>query len=153
MIIDKVLYNLKDTDRKELDADFIDVEWFEAHKKILHKVTSNGVEIGIRNNSSEALKEGDVLWQDGNRVFVVRIPCCECIVMRPQNMYEMGKTCYEMGNRHAPLFIEGTELLTPYDEPLMLSLIKCGLSPYKKSCKLITPLGGHAHGHLHSHSH
>lgn len=153
MIVDKVLYNLKDKDCKDLNADFIDIEWFEAEKKILHKISSDGVEIGIRNNGREALKEGDVLWQDGNRVFVVRIPYCDCIVMRPQNMFEMGKTCYEMGNRHAPLFIEGDELLTPYDEPLMHALIKCGLSPYKKSCKLITPLGGHAHGHSHSHSH
>ncbi len=153
MIIDKVLYNLEDMDSKELDADFIDVEWFEVEKKVLHKISSNGMEVGIRNSCGEALKEGDVLWQFGDRVLVVRIPYCNCIVMRPQNMYEMGKTCYEMGNRHAPLFIEGDELLTPYDEPLMNALIKCGLSPYKKSCKLITPLGGRAHGHSHSHSH
>jgi len=34
----------------------------------------------------------------GNKVLVVRIPYCDCIVLKPQNMYEMGKTCYEMGN-------------------------------------------------------
>lgn len=153
MIVDKVLYNISDTELKELEVYFVDVEWFEVNKKILYKISSNGVEIGIRNTGSEALKEGDVLWQEGNRVYLVRIPYCDCIVMRPKNMYEMGKTCYEMGNRHAPLFIEGDELMTPYDEPLMQALIKCGLSPYKKSCKLITPLGGHAHGYSHSHSH
>ncbi|HOV24802.1 MAG TPA: urease accessory protein UreE [Pseudobacteroides sp.] len=153
MIADKVLYNLKDVDNKDLVIDFIDVEWFEVEKKILHKIGSNGMEIGIRNNGGEALKEGDVLWQDGNKVLVVRIPYCDCIAMNPQSRYETAKACYEMGNRHAPLFIEGDELLTPYDEPLMNALIKCGLSPYKKSCKLITPLGRHAHGHSHSHSH
>jgi len=45
------------------------------------------------------------LWQEGNKVLVVRIPYCDCIVLKPQNMYEMGKTCYEMGNRHAPLLL------------------------------------------------
>ena len=123
MIVDKVLYNISDTELKELEVYFVDVEWFEVNKKILYKISSNGVEIGIRNTGSEALKEGDVLWQEGNRVYLVRIPYCDCIVMRPKNMYEMGKTCYEMGNRHAPLFIEGDELMTPYDEPLMQALI------------------------------
>lgn len=153
MVIDKVLYNINNTEIKEVEIYFVDVEWFEVNKKILHKISSDGVEIGIRNIGKEPLKDGDVLLQEGNRVYIVRIPHCDCIVIRPQNMYEMGKTCYELGNRHAPLFIEGDELMTPYDEPLMQALIKCGLSPYKKSCKLITPLGGHGHGHSHSHSH
>jgi len=82
-------------------------------KKNTTQLSSNGIEVGIRNSNGEALKEGDVLWQEGNKVLVVRIPYCDCIVLKPQNMYEMGKTCYEMGNRHAPLFIDGDELMTP----------------------------------------
>ncbi len=153
MIVERVLYNIKDIDLEKLEVDFVDIEWYEVQKKILRKLSSNGIEIGIRNSNGEALREGDVLWQEGNKVLVVRIPYCDCIVLKPQNMYEMGKTCYEMGNRHAPLFIEGDELMTPYDEPLMQALIKCGLLPYKKSCKLTTPLGGNPYGHSHSHSH
>jgi len=153
MIVEKVLYNIKDRELNKLEADFVDIEWYEVNKKILHKISSNGVEVGIRNSEGETLKEGDVLWQEGDKVLIVRIPYCDCIVLKPKNMYEMGKSCYEIGNRHAPLFIEGDELMTPYDEPLMQALIKCGLSPYKKSCKLTTPLGGNPHGPYHSHSH
>jgi len=92
MIVERVLYNIKDIDLEKLEVDFVDIEWYEVQKKILRKLSSNGIEVGIRNG--EALKEGDVLWQEGNKV--LRIPYCDCIVLKPQNMYEMGKTCYEI---------------------------------------------------------
>jgi len=84
-------------------------------KKILRKLSSNGIEVGIRNSNGEALKEGDVF---GRRE--IKFGCKDSLLRlyraEASNMYEMGKTCYEMGNRHAPLFIDGDELMTPYDE-------------------------------------
>jgi len=74
MIVERVLYNIKDIDLEKLEVDFVDIEWYEVQKKILRKLSSNGIEVGIRNSNGEALKEGDVLWQEGNKVLVVRIP-------------------------------------------------------------------------------
>jgi len=69
MIVERVLYNIKDIDLEKLEVDFVDIEWYEVQKKILRKLSSNGIEVGIRNSNGEALKEGDVLWQEGNKVF------------------------------------------------------------------------------------
>ena len=156
MIIEKIVCNIKDKDKDkdigEIERDYVLIEWYEVEKKVLHKVSKNGMDIGIRNSEGSPLCDGDILWQDDKKALVVEIPECDCIALKPNTMIEMGKACYEIGNRHTPLFIEDGELLTPFDEPLMTALLKCGFFTYKKTAKLKTPLGGHAHGHSHSHS-
>lgn len=152
MLIEKIICNITELkNTAPLELDFIDVEWYEVGKKILHKVSEKGMDVGIRLNEATHLHYGDVLWLEGSKVLAVRIPDCECIAFKPQTMLEMGKACYEMGNRHAPMFINEDELLTPYDEPLYNSLLKAGFKVEKKSAKLIKSLGGHGHGHAHTH--
>ncbi len=129
--------------------DFVEIEWYEVSKKILHKVSSKGVEIGIKGD--KALKHGDILHLEGNSALVVKIPECDCIALKPQNLSAMGKACYEIGNRHSPLFYQEDRLLMPYDPPLLEALKKCGFDAYKCSARLIAPLGNLHHGHSHEH--
>ncbi len=150
MIIEKIVGNISDPDSKSKDlVDYVSVEWYEVQNSILHKVSRNGMEVGIRNHERVALRDGDILWQDDKKVLLVEISECDCIALRPTTMLEMGKACYEIGNRHSPIFIEDGEVLTPYDAPLMTALSKCGFLPRLKSAKLTVPLGGHADGHSH----
>lgn len=149
MIIEKIAGNTKDTDIGKLECDTVFIEWYEAGKKVLHKVSKNGTEVGIRNTEGCPLRDGDILWRDDKKALVVEIKECDCIALKPGTMLEMGKACYEMGNRHAPLFVEDGELLAPFDEPLLAALTKCGFPVYRKTARLKTPLGGHAHGHSH----
>ncbi len=150
MIIEKIVGNIKDQGSICMDCvDYIPVEWFEVQNSILHKVSRNGIEVGIRNHTGVALQDGDILWQDDKKVLLVEISECDCIALKPKTMLEMGKACYEIGNRHVPIFIEDGEVLTPYDAPLMTALSKCGFLPRLKSAKLTMPLGGHADGHSH----
>ena len=151
MIVEKVIGNIKDMGIGELRRDYVSIEWYEAEKRILHKVSKNGLDVGIRNHEGHPLQEGDVLWQDEKTALMVEIRECACIALEPATMAEMGKACYEIGNRHAPLFIEGGALLTPLDEPLLAALLKCGFKAYKKTAKLTTLFGGHAHEHSHAH--
>ncbi|MBZ4646036.1 MAG: urease accessory protein [Petroclostridium sp.] len=153
MIIEKIVGNVKDKDIGEIERDYVFIEWYEVEKKVLHKVSKNGLDVGIRNNGGRPLRDGDILWQDDKKALIVEISECDCIAIKPNTMIEMGKACYEIGNRHAPLFIEDGELLTPFDEPLLTVLLKCDFAANRKRAKLKTPLGGHAHGHSHSHSH
>lgn len=131
--------------------DFVEIEWYEVSKKILHKVSSKGVEIGIKLSGDKALKHGDILHLEGNSALVVKIPECDCIALKPQNLSAMGKACYEIGNRHSPLFYQEDRLLMPYDPPLLEALKKCGFDAYKCSARLIAPLGNLHHGHSHEH--
>lgn len=155
MLIDKIIANNSESvDLKGFDIDYIEVEWYEVSKKILHKVSKKGIDVGIKLDSEGVLRHGDVLRIEGNKALVVEIPSCECIAVKPETPVMMGKACYEIGNRHAPLFFQNGELLMPYDQPTLSALRKCGLDAYKSMARLISPLGGHmAQGHSHSHDH
>ena len=50
-----------------------------------------------------------------------------------------AKVCYEIGNRHAPLFYGNDEytFITPYDEPMMVMLSKLhGITVQQKTMTL-----------------
>lgn len=154
MMVEKILGNIKDMDgaeREDNSIDCVNIEWYEVHKKTLHKFSREGVEVGIRREETTPLRSGDILWREDGNLLVVEIAECECLGLTPGTMAEMAEACYAIGNRHAPLFLEEGELLTPYDEPLMTALTKLGLSYRRKTARLNRSIGGHAGGHAHSH--
>jgi len=95
------------------------LEWHETNKRIQRKKTESGFELSLKflNNNPE-LTEDDILWEDEKSLVVVDIIPCDCIVIKPGSMQEMGAICYEIGNKHLPLFYEEAELLIPYDAPI-----------------------------------
>lgn len=154
MIIAKVLGSINDQDMGVLnqeDVDHVAIDWYEVRQKVLHKVSRKGMEIGIRRPTGEPLRDGDILWREDKAILLVEISPCECLALQVNTMVEMGKACYELGNRHAPLFMEDGELLTPYDQPLMTALERSGFLPVRKMARLTNPWGGYADGHSHSH--
>ena len=65
-------------------------------------------------------------------------------------MYRMASLCYEIGNKHLPLFIDGEEVLVPYDEPLFRWLAVAGFEPVGAFRKLLNPLKTTTTSHSHS---
>ncbi len=154
MIIEKILGNIRDMNYTEGCPGIIDrvpIEWYEVHKKTLRKISRQGLEVGIRRQEGTPLQDGDILWQEGSHLLVVEIAKCECLALKPATMLEMAEACYAIGNRHAPLFFEEGELLTPYDEPLMTALARLDLPNYRKTARLTRSIGGSNGGHVHSH--
>ncbi len=131
MICEKILGKVTDGKFKGKKVDYVDIFWDEAFKKLHRKTSGNGVEIGIRLDDSvltKGVNQDDVLAVEGDTVFAVRIPPCECLIVRidPHHPEMTAKVCYEIGNRHAPLFWgkdEGT-FITPYNEPMRVMLEK-----------------------------
>lgn len=119
MLIQHKSGNIKNTSVKGLEIDLLIVEWHETNKRILHKHTVSGIPVTLKFlQENPDLKDGDILWQDENRIITVEINSCECIVITPYNTLESAAICYEIGNRHLPLFYEGNELLLPYELPI-----------------------------------
>jgi len=119
ILVKEKLGNIYSASIYECDIDGLLVEWYETRKRILHKKTKHGVSVTLKFlNENPDLKDGDILWQDENTIIAVEINPCDCIVITPESLLQASSVCYEIGNRHLPLFYEGDELLVPYDVPM-----------------------------------
>lgn len=121
--------------------DWLPLQWYEAKKRILRKQTGSGKEIAIKFlNENPELTEGDILFADDEIIIAVSILPCDCIVVQPVNMFEMASVCYEIGNKHLPLFYEAEQLLVPFENPLYKLLLAQGYAVKQESRKLLQPL-------------
>ena len=143
MLCEQILGKLEETDISGRKLEYVDIEWHEAFKKIHRKVTDKGTEVGIRMDDSvltRGLLQGDVIYRDENLVIAVNTPPCEIIQVSLMEGHEKmaAKVCYEIGNRHAPLFWgEEDTFITIYNEPMMVMLSKIhGVTAVKKTEKL-----------------
>jgi len=151
MIIKEKIGSLKKNEINDRAIDYLELEWYETTKRILHKRTNAGKEIVLKFlNQSQNLAEGDVLFEDKQELIVVSIKPCEVIVIRPNSMYEMAYVCYEIGNKHLPLFYENDELLVPYEAPLFKMLQASGFDLIKEERKLLNQLKTSVMPHGHS---
>jgi len=141
MIVKEKIGNIRSFDIANRKIEIIIFEWYETNKRIIHKKTLAGREIVMKfMNESPSLTEGDVLWQDERSLIVVEIQPCEAIVIRPTSMYQMACICYEIGNKHLPLFYQDDQLMVPFEEPLFKLLFAAGYEPKKENRKLVNPL-------------
>ena len=150
MLIQEKIGNIQSfaVDGRVIDP--VELEWFETGKRILRKRTRAGEEIALKFlRESPALMEGDILYEDGTKLIVVEIVACEALVICPASLYEVAAVCYEIGNKHLPLFFEKEELLAPFEAPLFRSLSAAGYAVRKEERKLLqslkTSVAVHAH--------
>jgi urease accessory protein len=71
------------------------------------------------------------------------------IAIKPNNMFEMASICYEIGNKHLPLFYENDELLVPFELPLFRLLEAQGYDVKQDKRKLLQPLKTTVSPHAH----
>lgn len=141
MLIQEKIGHINSFQINNQTIDLLQLEWYEARKRILRKQTSSGKEILLKFlNENPELTEGDVLYADEITIILVSILPCNCIVMQPKNMFEMASMCYEIGNRHLPLFYESDELMVPFETPLFNLLSVQGYAVLQEERKLPKPL-------------
>lgn len=133
--------------------DYVPLEWFESERNILRKKSQSGREIAFRLlKEGQRLKHDDVVFISDELVIAIDILPSEVIVLSPKTLPEMARACYEIGNKHAPLFLEGDEILLPYDKPMFEWLTAAGFAPQKANRRLSEALRANsAQGHNHSH--
>lgn len=147
MITEKIYGKYTETGKK---TDCVTVEWFERDRKILRKTTSSGEEIGIRIN--ETLNQNDIIFEDDEKLIYVDIAPCELISVSIQDIKQMGRLCFELGNRHLSLSIAEDCVRCPYDAPTLEYLKKLGFNAVKTHEKFEGYIECRAHSHSH-HSH
>jgi urease accessory protein len=111
-----------------LEKDFLDIEWYEAGKSIIRCHTRLGREIAYKKPIGVSkLYDGDVLHLGEDWCLTVCIKPCDCIEIRARSMQEMALVCYEIGNRHIPIFFDKEDtVLVAYERPLYCMFEKKG---------------------------
>ncbi|SHE91817.1 urease accessory protein UreE [Chryseobacterium sp. OV279] len=152
MIINQTIGNLSENPSAK-NIDYLDLEWFETTKRIQRKKTRLGTDIAIKFlREGQRLREGDILFEDEENIIAVNVLETEAIVMSPDSLLEMGTVCYEIGNKHIPLFIQEDKVLLPFEMPMFRWLEASGFKPEKQTVKLLNFLKSnvepHGHGSL-----
>lgn len=114
----------------------------------MRKTSKAGHEVAFRLFSEgSALSHKDVVYMDSESTLHIVINPCEVIVLRPSTLAEMARVCYEIGNKHAPLCMDGDDLLMPTDEPMFRWLSAAGYAPVKEMRRLSKMLRSNSHVH------
>lgn len=151
MLIREKIGNLKSFETAGCTVDFLPVEWYETGKRILNKQTVSGKEVVLKFLAqAQNLQQDDVLYADEKTVIAVDIIACNVIIIEPATMYDMALICYEIGNKHLPLFYVENKIMLPYEAPIFRMLQAAGFGVKQERRKLLHPLktsvAPHAHG-------
>ncbi len=141
MLIQQKQGNLKNLDDLQLPVDWLDLEWFEMNKRILTRATRGGTLLNLKFlGENPQYTEGDVLFEDELSIIAIHILPCEVMVIKPRNAYETAAVCYEIGNRHLPLFMDDAYLLVPFEVPLFKILSDSNYIVLKEDRQLLKQL-------------
>ena len=141
MLVKEKIGNLELFAINNRNIDYVLLDWYETNKRILHKKTVLGRDISMKFlNENPQLGVGDIVYEDDFSLIAIDIKECDAIVIRPASMYEMAAVCYEIGNKHLPLFYQDEEIVVAYEVPLFTLLTAGGYNIEQAKRKLIHPL-------------
>lgn len=159
MLITQIIANLNttDIDYSQHQIDYIELEWFELTKRILRKTSLHNQELGINmSESGFSFHDQDILFVDETRVIAIKVLPTQAIAITAANNHETARICYELGNRHAPVFYAEDDhniLLVPFDQPMLVLLTKLGVTTQVVHARLVYPLSHKTNSHAHAHEH
>jgi urease accessory protein len=126
------------------DVDYIDIEWYETHRRLHRKLSRGGVDVGIRLDGealSRGIRQDDVLGAGEDSVIAANIlPCDVLLICVDESFPRLAeKVCYEIGNRHSHLFWGDGErqFVAPYDSALEAALRKLRGVIVKKETRVL----------------
>jgi len=144
MLIEKII-GKKPADTGSKIIETVSYEWFEANNKIIKRKSSNKTDIGLR--LKEPLFDGALLYEDENKIIYLELLPCELTKLQVRDAKEMGRICFELGNRHLPISIGEMSVSTPYDKPTFEYLQKLGFSCARETEKFIPEIIVYGHSH------
>ncbi|MEK4405533.1 urease accessory protein UreE [Sporosarcina sp. FSL K6-6792] len=168
MLITKVIGNIgTEEEIAGKQTEWIELDWEELSKRILRKETDQGTDVALsleqqehhddhdhhdhddhhHHHEHQPLQYGDILFEDDSRRIAVRTKMEPVIVISPKNMTEMGKTAFELGNRHTPALIEENEVIVRADHTLNKLLDEVGVAYETTERRFKQPFKYRGHSH------
>lgn len=157
MIVTEILGNISEfapEQRADLKQDRLPLDNLQLVKRVQRAATASGREVGLRLPPHiRELKDGDILYQDGQDVITVHVIPADVIVIRPRSIHEMGVTAHGLGNRHLQAqFFDDDEygqavMVVQYDHTVEHFLEHSGV-PYTREERVMPEAFRHAeHSH------
>ncbi|MBT5710867.1 urease accessory protein UreE [Candidatus Poribacteria bacterium] len=136
-----------DDGRRERDV--APLTW-EGRCKARHKVaTRAGREVGLALRTGTVLHPGDVLYRDDRLVIEVGGVPERMFVLAPATTADACLCCYQIGNLHRPIALDGPRIVTPYERALEAAIKRIGV-PFEIDERVFThaaPGGPARHAH------
>jgi len=128
MIFDRVVDNLTvEDDALASVPDWLDLHWHECFARAARLRTRNGEEVRLLLPLGVQLRHGDVI-SDGSREIGVAVHPCDVLLVHPPDVSTGLLLALGLGNLHAPVQIDGEQLIVLPDGPVEELLNSLGLT-------------------------
>lgn len=102
--------------------DLLSLAWYEVGRTRLKRRTKNGFEVDIKRVYGQDFQVGELLQTTAQTSVCVEISPCICIVLHAKDLATTGSFCYDVGNRHLPIFEIDCGIAVAYDARLYEAL-------------------------------
>lgn len=120
IIIEKLVSKSIPTDDRD---DFLELEWYEVNRTFLNRKTVSGLAVKIQLSEKVTFQDRQLIYQDAEISIRIRIKSCLCILLTSTSIHTVGKFCYDVGNRHLPIFqVADDRIAVSYDGRLFQAL-------------------------------
>lgn len=153
MIFNQIVGNIKDIkDLTKFHIEQISISSEDTLKRILRVNSDHNKEYGITLDKGENLKDGDILYNDGKNIIVVRIKGDDVLVIKPDNITQMGIIAHSLGNRHLQAQFDDGKMIIQYDSLVENELKRDKINYSRENLKLKKAFRHVEFGHTHTHA-
>ena len=150
MVFNKILGNinsLENLEKYHIETIYVDSE--DLLKRILRVTSDHKREYGISLENGERIKDGDLLFNEDNKLIVVRTKSEDVLVIKPKSMNEMGEIAHKLGNRHLQAQFSNGEMIIQYDRLVEDELKRDNINYSREDIRLEKAFGHVEFGHTH----
>jgi urease accessory protein len=146
--IERVLGNLRDFAIANRALETLAVPSDAMNRRVVRVASSLGDLALVL--ADRRLRDGDVVYEDAERVIAVGVEPDDVIVARPATIAAALDLAHALGNRHLPVQREGDALIVRYSEPIALLCERAGVAWERTRRVLAEPFVAPAAPHEHA---
>ncbi|NGM63990.1 urease accessory protein UreE [Sphingobacterium sp. SGR-19] len=102
--------------------DFLPLQWYEVNRTVIKRKTEGGRDVSLSRFPKTPIYNGEVLYETDEVIVKARVEPCACIVLHANDMATIGNFCFDVGNRHLPIFCIDDRMVVSYDGRLFQAL-------------------------------
>mgnify|MGYP003136458024 CR=1 FL=1 len=140
------------TDAEKASSLILTLPFEMRQKSRFRAVLDDGTEVGLFLNRGQVMRSGDYLRAEDGQIFRVEAADETVSTVRHEDMFEIARCAYHLGNRHVALQVGRGWLRYLHDHVLDEMVIGLGVEVVIEAAPF-EPEGGAYGGHSHSHDH